>query len=191
VPEPTRGPWPGDDPLMQAYHDAEWGVPCHDERTLFAFLVLEAAQAGLSWRTVLHRREGYRRAFAGFDPEQVAAFDETDVARLLADPGIIRNRLKVRAAIANAGRFLEVSGEFGSFDAYLWGFVGGAPLPRPASVRWEDIPATTPLSDALSQDLRARGFTFVGSTIVYAYMQAVGIVDDHVDGCWRAPSPGA
>jgi DNA-3-methyladenine glycosylase I len=185
VPEPIRCPWPGDDPLMQAYHDTEWGVPCHDERTLFEFLALEAAQAGLSWRTVLARRAGYQRAFAGFDPAAVAAFDEADVERLMADPGIIRNRLKVRATIANAQRFLAVAGEFGSFDAYLWGFVGGAPLPRPATLRMEDIPATTPLSDALSKGLRARGFAFVGSTIVYAFMQAVGIVNDHVDGCWR------
>lgn len=166
------------------YHDTEWGVPVHDDRTLFEFLILEGAQAGLSWQTILHRREGYRRAFAGFDPAAVAAFDAKRVEELLADPGIIRNRSKVEAAIGNARAFLQVQTEFGSFDAYIWRFVGGAPRQN----RWaslKEVPATTPESDAMSRDLKRRGFKFVGSTICYAFMQAVGMVNDHPVTCFR------
>ncbi|MCC5867514.1 MAG: DNA-3-methyladenine glycosylase I [Gammaproteobacteria bacterium] len=167
-----------------AYHDDEWGVPTHDDRRLFEFLLLEGAQAGLSWATVLHRREGYRRAFADFDPAAVARFDEAHCARLLTDPGIIRNRLKVASAVSNARAFLEVQSAFGSFDAYLWRFVDGQPIDgRRASMA--EVPATTPLSDTLSRDLRKRGFRFVGSTIVYAYLQAMGLVNDHLLHCHR------
>jgi DNA-3-methyladenine glycosylase I len=177
-----RCPWAGDDPLMIRYHDEEWGRPVHDDRVLFEFLVLEGAQAGLSWSTILRKREGYRRAFARFDPRKVARFGARDVRRLLGDDGIVRNRLKIEAAIENARRVLEVAREVGSFDRYLWTFVGGRPLRRrPKTMR--DVPATTPESDALSKDLKRRGFKFVGSTIVYAFMQAVGMVDDHVAGC--------
>lgn len=167
-----------------AYHDEEWGVPTHDDRRLFEFLLLEGAQAGLSWATVLHRREGYRRAFADFDPVAVARFDEAHCARLLTDPGIIRNRLKVASAVSNARAFLEVQSAFGSFDAYLWRFVDGQPIDgRRASMA--DVPASTALSDTLSRDLRKRGFRFVGSTIVYAYLQAMGLVNDHLLHCHR------
>lgn len=177
--------WAGDDPLMVAYHDDEWGVPAHDDRKLFEMLLLEGAQAGLSWRTILHKRAAYRRAFAGFDPRKVARFGAADVRRLLGDEGIVRNRLKVRAAIENARAMLLVQHERGSFDAYAWSFVGGKPLVnRPRSMA--DVPARTPESDAFSQSLRERGFRFVGSTIVYAFMQACGLVDDHVRGCFRA-----
>lgn len=170
--------------LMLRYHDEEWGTPVHDDRKLFEFLILEGAQAGLSWRTVLERREGYRRAFAGFDPEAVARFDERRVEELLADPGIIRNRLKVQSAISNARAFLQVQREFGSFDAYLWSFVGG----RPIQNQWAsltEVPARTPEADRLSKDLQKRGFRFVGSTICYALMQAVGMVNDHTVDCFR------
>jgi DNA-3-methyladenine glycosylase I len=179
-----RCPWAGADPLYVAYHDEEWGVPVHDDRTLFEFLILEGAQAGLSWATILRKRDNYRRAFDGFDPAAVAAYDEGKIAALLADPGIVRNRLKVRAAIRNAQAFRRVQDEFGCFDAYVWPFVGGQPLVN----RWESlrqIPAETPESRALSKDLKARGFTFVGATIIYAFMQAVGMVNDHVVGCFR------
>jgi DNA-3-methyladenine glycosylase I len=169
---------------MVAYHDDEWGVPVRDDRTLFEFLVLEGAQAGLSWRTVLHRRQGYRRAFAGFDPARVARFGAREVARLLADPGIVRNRAKVEAAIENARRFLDVQAEHGSFARYLWGMVGGSPR-RNAFRRLEEVPATTPDAEAISRDLRRRGFRFVGPTIVYATMQAVGLVNDHLVDCFR------
>jgi DNA-3-methyladenine glycosylase I len=169
---------------MLAYHDREWGVPVHDDRALFEFLVLEGAQAGLSWRTILERREGYRRAFAGFDPRVVAGFGEGDVERLLADPGIVRNRAKVAAAIGNARCFLEVRAEHGTFDRYLWGFAGGRPRQN-AFRSPADVPATTPEAEALSRDLRRRGFRFVGPTIVYATMQAVGLVNDHLQGCFR------
>jgi DNA-3-methyladenine glycosylase I len=180
-----RCPWAGDDPLMIAYHDREWGRPVHDDRVLYEFLVLEGAQAGLSWSTILRKREGYRRAFAGFDARKVARFGAADVARLMRDEGIVRNRLKIRAAIENARLVLEVAREHGSFDAYLWRFVGGAPLVRRRrSVR--DVPATTPESDALAKDLKRRGFRFVGSTIVYAFMQATGMVNDHLATCPRA-----
>lgn len=172
---------------MLRYHDEEWGVPTHDERTLFEFLSLEAAQAGLSWRTVLHKREAFNKAFEGFDPVRVAAYGDAEVQRMLQDAGIIRNRLKLRAMINNAQRFLAVQAEYGSFGSYLWGFIGGGPLPRPEPLRAEMVPATTAESDALSKDLKQRGFKFVGSTIVYAYMQSIGMVNDHVTGCFRAP----
>ena len=181
---PARCAWTGDEPLMIAYHDLEWGVPVHDDRTLFEFLILEGAQAGLSWSTILRKREGYRQAFAGFDPGQVARFDEERVRKLLADPGIVRNRRKIEAAIANARAFRAVQGEFGSFDAYVWGFVGGAPVQN----RWRalaELPAQTSESQALSRDLIRRGFRFVGPTICYAFMQAVGMVNDHVVSCFR------
>ena len=166
------------------YHDREWGVPVHDDLLLFEFLMLESAQAGLSWYTILRKRENYRRSFAGFDPQKVARFSEEKVEVLLQDPGIVRNRLKVHAAVTNARCFLEVQNEFGSFDAYIWAFVDGRPVvnqPRNA----DDYPATTPQSDALSRDLKRRGFKFVGSTIVYAHMQATGMVNDHAVDCYR------
>ena len=168
------------------YHDAEWGVPEHDDRVLFEFLTLEGAQAGLSWETILRKRPRYREVYDGFDPATVARYGARKQAALLSDPGIVRNRLKVAAAVTNAKAFLKVQEEFGSFDAFLWSFVGG----RPTVNRWKalrQIPARTPESDALSRDLRRRGFTFVGSTIVYAFMQAVGLVNDHVTECFRWP----
>ena len=179
-----RCPWAGSDPLMLAYHDTEWGMPVHDDRRLFEFLLLEGAQAGLSWQTILRKRENYRAAFAGFDPEKVAKFDAWRIEQLLQDPGIVRNRLKVEGAVRNARAFLELAGEFGSFDDWAWSFVGGQPL-RPRRRSPKDIPATTPDSDELSARLRGRGFTFVGSTIVYAFMQAVGMVNDHLASCYR------
>jgi DNA-3-methyladenine glycosylase I len=169
---------------MIRYHDEEWGRPVHDDRVLFEFLVLEGAQAGLSWSTILRKRDGYRRAFARFDARKVAKLGPRDVARLMLDEGIVRNRMKIEAAIVNARRVLEVARERGSFDRYVWSFVGGEPVRRRRRTS-KDIPATTPESDALSKDLKRRGFKFVGSTIVYAFMQAVGLVDDHVDGCAR------
>lgn len=181
---PARCAWPGNDPLLIEYHDREWGVPVRDDSRMFEFLTLESAQAGLSWLTVLRRREGYRRAFAGFDPERVACFGEEDIARLLADPGIIRNRLKVRAAVDNAWAFLRVRDEFGSFCEYIWGFVGG----KPKINAWSElsrIPAVSAESDALSRDLKKRGFRFMGSTIIYAHMQAAGLVNDHTTDCFR------
>jgi DNA-3-methyladenine glycosylase I len=168
-------------PLGIAYHDKEWGVPQHDERALFEFLILEGAQAGLSWETILNKRENYRRAFAGFDPKKVSRFSGRDVQKLMRDEGIVRNRLKLESAIGNAKAFLEVQKEFGSFDAYVWRFVGGKP--RVNSGR--NVPASTRQSDALSKDLAARGFRFVGSTICYAFMQAVGMVEDHAPYCFR------
>ena len=171
-------------PLGIAYHDAEWGVPVHDDRVLFEFLLLEGAQAGLSWETILRKRDTYRRAFAGFEPAKVARFSPKKIAALMRDEGIVRNRLKVQSAVTNAKAFLAVQKEFGSFDAYVWRFVGGKPLVnRRRSLR--DVPAKTSESDALSKDLLERGFKFVGSTICYAYMQAVGLVDDHTDDCFR------
>jgi DNA-3-methyladenine glycosylase I len=173
------------DPLMIVYHDNEWGVPVHDERVLFEFLLLEGAQAGLSWSTILNKREHYRRAYRDFDPMQVALFGEHDVAALLENPGIVRNRGKIAWSVRNAQAFLEVQRAFGSFDAYLWTFVDGVPLVNlPRTPR--DVPARTALSDRLSADLRKRGFGFVGSTICYAFLQAVGVVDDHLASCWRA-----
>ncbi|MBV62310.1 MAG: DNA-3-methyladenine glycosylase I [Nevskiales bacterium] len=185
VDDRPRCPWVDlSKPDYVAYHDQEWGVPVHDDRKQFEFLTLEAAQAGLSWYTVLRKRAHYRRVFADFDPEQVARFNAQDEARLLADPGIIRNKLKVRAAINNAARFLEIQAEFGSFDRYIWGFVANAPtLPPPKTLA--DYRATSPESDALSKDLKRRGFKFVGSTIVYAHMQAAGLVNDHSADCFR------
>jgi DNA-3-methyladenine glycosylase I len=180
----NRCAWCGEDPLYVAYHDREWGVPLHDDRSLFEFIVLEGAQAGLSWITVLRKRENYRRAFHDFDAERIARYGEADVARLLADPGIVRNRLKIRGAIANARATLAVIEEFGSLDAYLWQFVDG----RPVINAWTDlrqVPARTPQSDAMSKDMKARGYKFVGSTICYAHMQASGMVNDHVAGCFR------
>jgi len=176
--------WCGADPLYVRYHDTEWGVPVHDDRRHFEFLILEGAQAGLSWITILRKRENYRKAFANFDPARVARFGARDVRRLLNDAGIVRNRLKIAAAIANARAFLAVQKEFGSFDRYVWRFVGGRPkLNRRRSLK--QIPARTKESDALSRDLKARGFRFVGSTIVYAHMQAVGMVNDHLVSCFR------
>jgi DNA-3-methyladenine glycosylase I len=180
--QPTRCAWvPAGDPLYEAYHDEEWGTPQHDDRALFELLVLEGAQAGLSWRTILGKRENYRRAFAGFDPEAVAALDPEE---LLGDAGIVRNRLKVESAIANATRVLETQAEHGSFDAYLWSFVDGEPIVnRPRALA--DIPAETPLSRTLSKELKRRGFRFVGPTVCYSFMQSVGMVDDHTVDCFR------
>jgi DNA-3-methyladenine glycosylase I len=184
-PAQTRCPWCGDDPLYIRYHDEEWGVPLHDDRRLFEMLILEGAQAGLSWITILRKREAYRKAFDRFDARKIARYDRKKLRALLANPGIVRNRLKVEAAVKNAKAFLAVQKEFGSFDAYLWAFVGGAPkVNRPRTIK--HIRPTTAESDALSRDLKKRGFTFVGSTICYAFMQAVGMVDDHVITCSRA-----
>src|SRR3954463_5147433 len=174
----------GADPLMLEYHDREWGVPVHDDRKHFEFLVLEAAQAGLSWAIVLKKREGYRRAFEGFDPKQVARFTPGRIDKLVANAEIVRNRMKIEAAVRNARAFLQIQDEFGSFDSYCWRFVDG----RPKANRWNamrQIPATSPESDAFSKDLKRRGFSFVGSTIVYAHMQAVGMVNDHLIDCFR------
>ena len=179
-----RCAWPANDPQMRRYHDEEWGVPVHDDRKHFEFLILEGAQAGLSWRTVLHKRDGYRKAFANFDPRRVARFDAHRVKTLLLNAGIIRNRLKIESAITNAQAFLVIQKEFGSFDRYVWRFVGGRPIVN----RWKtlrELPASTPESDALSADLKIRGFRFVGSTIVYAHMQATGLVNDHLLHCYR------
>jgi DNA-3-methyladenine glycosylase I len=171
-------------PLSIEYHDKEWGTPVHDDTVLFEFITLEGAQAGLSWETILRKRDGYRRAFAGFDPVKVARFTPARVERLMQNDGIVRNRLKIESTITNAKAFLAVQKEFGSFDAYVWRFVGGKPLvTRRRSMK--DVPASTPESDALSKDLSKRGFRFVGTTICYAFMQAVGLVDDHVEGCFR------
>jgi len=182
--DPPRCPWCLCDPLMTEYHDREWGVPLHDDRMLFEFLVLDGAQAGLSWRTILHKRENYRRAFAGLEPGRVARFTARDVARLLRDPGIVRNRVKIESAISNAQRFLEVQEEYGSFDRFIWQFVGGAPRQNRFE-QMSDLPARTAESDAMSRDLRRRGFRFVGSTICYAFMQAAGLVNDHLVTCHR------
>ena len=182
--EAGRCPWCAGSPEYVAYHDLEWGVPAHDDRRLFEFLVLEGAQAGLSWLTILRKRENYRRAFAGFDPARVARFAPAQVARLLDDEGIVRNRLKIESVVRNAGAFRAVQAEFGSFDAYVWRFVDGAPRQN----RWRrmaQVPASTAQSDAMSKDLKRRGFNFVGSTICYAFMQAVGMVNDHLVDCFR------
>jgi DNA-3-methyladenine glycosylase I len=176
--------WCGEDPRYVAYHDTEWGVPVVDDRALFEFLILEGAQAGLSWSTILNKRDGYRRAFDGFDPEKVARYDARKVAKLLADPGIVRNRLKVGSAVTNARAFLDVQEQKGSFSDYIWSFVDG----RPIRNRWRslsEVPATTPLAGTISKDLKKRGFRFVGPTIVYAHMQATGMVNDHLVGCFR------
>ena len=187
--EVKRCAWVGNDPLYEAYHDREWGVPVHDDRKLFEMLLLEGAQAGLAWITILRKREGYRRAFGGFDPRIVARFDDARVERLLGDASIVRNRLKVRAAIGNARAFVATCDEFGSFDIYLWRFVDG----KPRRNRWKslaEVPARTDESDALSRDLQRRGMKFVGSTICYAFMQAVGMVNDHTLDCDWHVRPG-
>jgi DNA-3-methyladenine glycosylase I len=173
-----------EDRLMRDYHDREWGTPLHDDRKLFEFLILEGMQAGLSWKIVLDKRENFRRAFRGFDPARVARFTARDVRRLLGDAGIIRNRLKILGAINNAKRFLEVQKEFGTFDRYIWRFVGGEPV-RNKLRSFAEMPARTPLSDIVSKDLKARGFKFVGSTVVYSHMQATGMVNDHLVTCFR------
>jgi DNA-3-methyladenine glycosylase I len=181
-----RCEWAGSDPLYIQYHDEEWGVPVHDDRRHFEMICLEGAQAGLSWITILRKRENYRAAFDQFDPIRVAAYDEEKVAALLANPGIVRNRLKVRAFIRNAQAFLRTQAEFGTFDAYIWRFTGGAPLVN----QWQslrELPAQTPTAQAMSKDLAQRGFTFAGPTICYAYMQACGLVNDHVTACFRHP----
>jgi DNA-3-methyladenine glycosylase I len=170
-------------PLDAAYHDTEWGTPSHDDPHLFEMLILEGFQAGLSWSTILTKRENFRRAFDGWDAERIAAYGPEDIARLMADPGIVRNRLKVEAAVKNARAYLAVREEFGTFDAYIWSFVGGEPLDRPAPATWDEVPATTPESDTMSKALKKRGFTFVGSTICYAFMQSVGMVNDHLADC--------
>ncbi|HEY0665871.1 MAG TPA: DNA-3-methyladenine glycosylase I [Gallionella sp.] len=179
-----RCPWPGDDPLYRAYHDDEWGVPQHDDRKLFELLILEGAQAGLSWITILRKRAHYRAVFDAFDAARIARYDANKIESLLQDAGIVRNRLKVAAAVNNAQKFLDVLDEFGSFDAYIWRFVDG----RPRQNRWRtmsEVPASTPESDAMSRALKQRGFKFVGSTICYAYMQATGMVNDHTTDCFR------
>ncbi len=181
---PTRCSWAGDDPLYTAYHDDEWGVPVHDDRTLFEFLILEGAQAGLSWITILKKRENYRQAFDGFDPQRIARYREARIQKLLGNAGIVRNKLKVRSAVTNAKAFLAVEKEFGSFDRFIWQFVGGEPKVN-AWKSMSEVPATTPESDAMSKELKRRGFKFVGSTICYAYMQAVGMVNDHTVDCFR------
>jgi len=185
MPEQKRCSWVSvDNALMREYHDREWGVPNHDDRKHFEFLILEAAQAGLSWAIVLNKREGYRRAFNQFDPEKVARYTKAKIDKLIIDPGIIRNRLKIEAAVKSAGALLAVQEEFGSFDKYCWQFVGG----KPRQNRWKSrgqTPATTPESDQFSRDLKQRGFKFVGSTVIYAYMQAMGMVNDHMVDCFR------
>src|SRR5690349_24004597 len=181
----TRCAWAGTDPLHVAYHDKEWGRPVRDDRVLFEFLTLEGAQAGLSWITILRKREAYRKAFAGFDPKKVARFTPATARKLMKNAGIVRNRLKIESTISNARAFLAVQAAFGSFSNYLWAFVGNKQVVnRPASLK--GVPASTPLSDTISRDLKKRGFRFVGSTIVYAYVQAVGVVDDHTRDCFRS-----
>jgi DNA-3-methyladenine glycosylase I len=179
----TRCAWASSSDLLMKYHDQEWGVPIHDDRALFEFLILEGAQAGLSWSTILNKRPAYRAAFDRFDPRKVARYDETKIAALLENAGIVRNRLKLRAAVRNAQSFLVLQKEFGSFDAYIWTFAGGKPMQNRR--RSQDVPARTTESDAMSKDLVKRGFTFVGSTICYAFMQATGMVNDHVVECFR------
>jgi DNA-3-methyladenine glycosylase I len=176
--------WGDGDELMVAYHDQEWGVPLHDDNKIFEFLILEGMQAGLSWRTILYKRENFRRAFKDFDPIRVARYGEKDIRRLLADAGIIRNRLKILAAVNNARRFLDVQKEFGTFDRYIWTFTGGKPI-HSGLRSFNEMPARTPLSDLISLDLKERGFKFVGSTVVYAHMQATGMVNDHLVRCFR------
>ena len=183
-PEKTSCQWPVDDDLMIAYHDEEWGVPLHDDRKLFEFLVLDAFQAGLSWRTILHKRENFRLAFDGFDAKLIARYKKRKIGQLLENAGIVRNRMKIEATVANAKVFLRVQGEYGSFDSYIWQFVGG----QPKQNRWRSLkrlPASTPDSDRMSKDLKERGFKFVGSTICYAFMQAAGMVNDHLVNCFR------
>lgn len=179
-----RCEWPTGNELMMKYHDEEWGMPVHEDKELFEFLVLETAQAGLTWQTILNRREGYRKAFLDFDFEKVAKMDDNDVERLMQDEGIIRNRLKIKSTISNAQNFIKIREEFGSFDKYIWGFVNGKQIVNKAK-KLGDIEANTEISDEMSKDLKARGFKFVGSTIMYAFMQAAGLVNDHVVGCFR------
>ncbi len=179
-----RCAWAGSDPLYITYHDEEWGVPLHDDQRLFEMLILEGAQAGLSWITILRKRAAYRKAFDNFDPHKVARYRQPRIERLLADEGIVRNRLKIEGTVRNAKAFLDVQREFGTFDDYIWRFVGGRPLQHTRRAM-KDVPATTPESDAMSRDLKKRGFTFVGSTICYAFMQATGMVNDHLVGCFR------
>jgi len=184
VSEPRRCPWPGSDPLYLEYHDDEWGAPVHDDRRLFEMLVLEGAQAGLSWITILRKRARYRVVFDRFDPQRVARFTPSRVARLLVDPGIVRNRQKIESAVTNARKTLDVAEAFGSFDTYIWRFVGGRAIVN-ARTRMADVPPSTPESRAMSRDLAARGFRFVGPTICYAFMQATGMVNDHLVSCFR------
>ncbi|MBX3020107.1 MAG: DNA-3-methyladenine glycosylase I [Bdellovibrionales bacterium] len=180
-----RCTWPGnEDELMIAYHDKEWGAPVHDDRKHFEFLILEGAQAGLSWRTILHRRKGYKKAFSDFDPKKIVKYSKAQIKKLMGNPEIIRNRLKIESVITNAEAFLRVQKEFGSFDAYCWRFVGGKPIVNRRTATGQ-IPASTPESDAFSKDLKKRGFKFVGTTIVYAHMQATGMVNDHLTSCFR------
>jgi len=179
-----RCDWPGDNKLMIEYHDTEWGVPLHEDRKLFEFLLLDNAQAGLSWQTILNKRENYRKAFDNFDPAKIARYNQRKITSLLNNPGIVRNRLKVQSAVSNALAFLEIQAEFGSFDTYIWQFVNGTPIRN----RWtslQDIPATSPESDVMSKALKKRGFKFVGSTICYAFMQSTGMVNDHLTCCFR------
>ena len=189
--EPIRCFGDSTDPLMARYHDEEWGVPLHDDRSLFEFLVLDGFQAGLSWRTILHKRENFRNAFDNFDASKIASYTDEDQQRLLCDAGIVRNRLKVATTIANAQGVLAIQKEFGSFDRYIWQFTGDKTLGRPESIVMSSIPAFTKESDAMSKDLKARGFRFVGSTICYAFMQAAGMVNDHIDDCIRGPAGNA
>ncbi len=184
-----RCPWCGSDPLYVAYHDNEWGNPQHDDQKLFEMLILEGAQAGLSWITILQKREGYRRAFHNFDPSKVARMTAEDCEALRQDPGIVRNRLKIASAVTNAVEFLKVQKEFGSFSTYLWAYVDGRPLVN-LPKKHSELPAETPLSIQISRDLKRRGFKFVGPTIIYAYMQAVGLVNDHIDSCFLSPKEG-
>lgn len=177
--------WGDGDPLMEAYHDNEWGVPVHDDRKLFEILLLDNFQAGLSWRTILHKRENFRQAFDGFDPRKIAAYGDTERQRLLADSGIIRNRAKINAAITNAQAFLQVQQEFGSFDRYIWQFTTHKTLRNAGYASWDEVPASSPESEAMSRDLKTQGFKFVGTTICYAYMQSIGMVNDHLRSCFR------
>ena len=192
APRRVRCAWPGTDPLYVAYHDDEWGRPVHDDRRLFEMLILEGAQAGLSWITILRKRPAYRKAFDRFDPKKIARYDAAKIRALMQDAGIVRNKLKIAGTVKNARAFLAVQKEFGSFDAYLWRFVGGAPIVNRPTAKTA-VPATSKESDALSKDLKKRGFTFVGSTIIYAFMQAVGMVNDHLAECdWKfAVQPGS
>jgi len=187
----VRCPWTGDDELMVAYHDDEWGAPQHDSRRLFELLLLEGFQAGLSWRTILHKRARYREVLDGFDPQRIAGYGEAKLADLMADPGIVRNRLKIAGAVRNAQAYLRLTEQEGDFAAWIWGFVDGRPQLPSQPRTMANLPASTPASDGLSRALRKRGFTFVGSTICYAFMQAAGLVDDHVVGCYRYRGPVA
>ncbi|PQB06091.1 DNA-3-methyladenine glycosylase I [Aureitalea marina] len=182
--EPIRCSWCGTDPLYVDYHDQEWGSPVRDDQTLFEFLLMETFQAGLSWITVLRKRENFRRAFDDFDYQKIAQYGEEKIAQLLEDPGIIRNKLKVRAAVSNAQAFIRTQEEFGSFSSYFWGFTEGKPIVN-QFLEMKEVPANTPLSDTISKDLKKRGFKFVGTTVVYAHMQATGMVNDHMVGCFR------